>query len=213
MASRIMHLAVGKSIKRIIDIGDNNRFNLGSILPDVYSSKATLEHNSHYKERVCNGTRKTYNLDKFRMQFQDKLLVDDLYLGYYLHLIQDIAYRGLIYNDYGWNPMIPGNVNALHNDYALLNTYVIEKYSLVNNIEVPLGFEMEPINSVYSFEAERLVDALKFDFQPYTKGDIYFFTSNMVDEYVDKAVQMCIDEVKALRTGKPLLNAIDYAWK
>lgn len=175
MASRIMHLAIGKSIEQIIGVIDSNRFRLGCILPDVYSKKATSEHNTHYKERVCSGTKKTYNLDKFRMQFQNKLLDDDLYLGYYLHLIQDIVYREFVYNDYKWNPMISGNIKALHNDYALLNTYVIEKYNLINNIVVPLKFEIEPINNLYSFEMRRLVDDLKFDFQPYKKGDIFFF--------------------------------------
>lgn len=213
MASRIIHLAIGKSIEQIIGVTDSNRFSLGCILPDVYSSKATSEHNTHYKEKVCNGTKKTYNLDKFRTQFQNKLLDDDLYLGYYLHLIQDIVYREFVYKDYQWNPMISGNVKALHNDYALLNAYVIEKYKLVNNIVVPLKFEVERINNLYSFEMGRLVDDLKFDFQPYKKGDIFFLTENMVDEYIDRAVQMCIDEVKALRNGKPLLNALDYAWK
>ena len=59
MASRIMHLAIGKSIEQIIGVIDSNRFRLGCILPDVYSNKATSEHNTHYKERVCNGTKKT----------------------------------------------------------------------------------------------------------------------------------------------------------
>ncbi|SFP84429.1 hypothetical protein SAMN04487928_109119 [Butyrivibrio proteoclasticus] len=37
---------------------------------------------------------------------------DDLYLGYYLHLVQDMCYRHFVYDKYHWNPMIPGNVES-----------------------------------------------------------------------------------------------------
>lgn len=49
---------------------------------------------------------------------------DDLYLGYYLHLVQDICYRHFVYDKYKWNPMIPGNVEKLHKDYSIINIYV-----------------------------------------------------------------------------------------
>lgn len=213
MASRVMHLAVAKRLKESIHIKDENRFDLGCILPDAYSSKATVEHNSHYKEWVCNGQRKTYNLGKFRGEFEDELLRDDLYLGYYLHLIQDIVYRGFVYNDYKWNPRIPGNIQALHNDYALLNTYVVEKYQLEDELTLPADFEEERINNIYGFCVQGLVDDLKGDFRPYDKGNLFFFSRDMVDEYIERAVRVCLNEVEALRRAKPLLNAMDYAWK
>ena len=70
MASRIIHLAIGKSIERIIGVVDSNRFSLGCILPDVYSSKATSEHNTHYKEKVYNGTKKHIILINLECNFK-----------------------------------------------------------------------------------------------------------------------------------------------
>ena len=59
---------------------------------------------------------------------------DDFYLGYYLHLVQDVLYRRFVYDKYHWNPMIPGNVERLHRDYAIVNGYIIKKYNLVNDL-------------------------------------------------------------------------------
>ena len=45
---------------------------------------------------------------------------DDLYLGYYLHLVQDLYYRNYLYVENHWNSAIPGNVEKLHHDYCVL---------------------------------------------------------------------------------------------
>ena len=55
---------------------------------------------------------------------------DELYLGYYLHLIQDIFYRYFIYSEHDWNPTIPGNIDHLHRDYAITNWHVVNRYKL-----------------------------------------------------------------------------------
>ena len=52
---------------------------------------------------------------------------DDLYLGYYLHLIQDMLYRRVMYGEHGWNSSVPGNVEKLHRDYEILNEYVSDE--------------------------------------------------------------------------------------
>ena len=75
---------------------------------------------------VCGNSKKTYNLDKFISLFRNEIKSDDLYKGYYLHLIQDMIFRNLVYCKYKWNPTIPGTVLRLHNDYRLLNVYLIK---------------------------------------------------------------------------------------
>lgn len=44
-----------------------------------------------------------YDLDGYLSKFGDKM-DDELYLGYYLHLIQDLVFREIIYDQYKWNP-------------------------------------------------------------------------------------------------------------
>lgn len=116
MASRIMHLAIAGGVAQKTEIKDIKRFRLGIVLPDAYSPEVNTEI-SHLKINILEGTKKTYKLAYFRETYADEIIKDSLYLGYYMHLIQDILYRKFVYDKYKWNPMIEGNVKRLHNDY------------------------------------------------------------------------------------------------
>ncbi len=83
--------------------------------------------NSHLKKKICENTRYTYDLEFFRDRYGKYMEKDDLYLGYYLHLIQDMLYRRFMYGEHGWNSSVPGNVEKLHRDYEILNEYVSKK--------------------------------------------------------------------------------------
>lgn len=93
---------------------------------------------------IYDGVKKTYNLTRFREMFQENMKIDSLYLGYYLHLIQDIVYRKFVYTDYQWNPKIPGNIERLYHDYQLIN---------------------------YPFGIEQLKEDLREDFIAYDQGE------------------------------------------
>lgn len=138
---------------------------------------------------------------------------DDLYLGYYLHLIQDIIYRQFVYDDYKWNPTIEGNVEKLHNDYHLINTYVIQKYALENDIDFQEKFSKEEIFEIYPFGIDQLQIDLQNDFIPYSEGKIFFFTEQMADEYIHRAAEVCMKEIEAVRAEGELLDENRYAWK
>lgn len=174
MASRILHLAVLEEMMKKITVGDKNRFRLGCILPDAYNP-AVPKADSHLKISVCGKSKKTYDLDRFLSPFEQEMKTDDLYKGYYLHLIQDLIFRELIYDKYKWNPTIPGNVERLHNDYHLVNQYAIRKYGLINDIHVPDGLENEKIYTVYPFEAEAFLREMQHDFTDDCTGENYFF--------------------------------------
>lgn len=212
MASRIIHYAVTKLVADKIQIEDKNRLFFGAILPDAYDLKTFTMNKSHYKITICNGTKKTYDLTRFRHQFGNEMQTDDLYLGYYLHLIQDILYRQFIYGDYKWNPLIEGNVERLHNDYRLINTYVIQKYGLRNNILLPKDFSNEKICEICPFEIEKMMLDLQGDFENYNSSTVFFFTEKMADEYIAKAVNACLKEVEGLKTNDKLLDENQCAW-
>ena len=82
---------------------------------------------SHLKKKICENTRYTYDLEFFRDRYGKYMEKDDLYLGYYLHLIQDMLYRRFMYEEHGWNSSAPGNVEKLHRDYEILNEYVSDE--------------------------------------------------------------------------------------
>lgn len=137
---------------------------------------------------------------------------DDLYLGYYLHLVQDVIYRHFVYDKYHWNPLIPGNVERLHRDYAIGNHHVIQKYNLKNEIIVPAGFEKEPINQLCTFDIEGLIQNMNTYFLPVKDDDIFFFTTEMADEYITEAVDFCIQELDNLDNQKEGIDGYKVAW-
>jgi len=117
MASSIVHLAITNELAKRIAFTDTNRLKFGAIVVDA-GVGGNQNGRSHLKVVVLGGEKKTYDLDRFRTLFGKRMLSDDLYMGYYLHLVQDSLYRKYVYGRYHWNPMIPGNVERLHKDYV-----------------------------------------------------------------------------------------------
>ncbi len=150
MGSRIMHLAIANELLTEYPDLDRNRFLFGTLLPD-----AATEGNSHARIDVCGGMR-TYDLTGFRRQHAGRLNTDALYLGFYLHLIQDMVFRQFVYGACRWDPAPPGNIERLHRDYAILNGYLIGKYRLSPDVRVPPGVEAEPLCAIAATTPTRL---------------------------------------------------------
>ena len=107
---------------------------------------------------------------------------------------------------------LPGNVDRLHNDYALLNTYVVGRYQLTDDIQMPQGFAEEALNHRFRFDLERFLQEMRQDFEPYDKGEIFFFTEKMADTFIEIAAAVCQEELKALQSGSVLLDEMEYTW-
>ncbi len=212
MASRIIHLAITHQLAEKIKVKDINRLKLGSIMPDAYAENRTT-HDSHLKIALSDVGKITYDLTKYLALFRDKMQADDLYLGYYLHLIQDMVYRDFVYHEHHWNPMIPGNVERLHNDYRIINTYVIKQYRLQNDIVMPDDMEKESIFNLYPFGIYHLLEELNADFAKEVTGDIFFFTEEMADLFISKAANVCLKEIEALHRGERYIDEFQWAWK
>ncbi len=207
MASRVMHLAITDCVSKIYKCRDKNRFRLGSVLPD-----AAVAGNSHWKISIFGGTKKTYDLTGFRLNFLDKILADDLYLGYYLHLVQDLLFREFVYSRYQWNPRLEGNPKRLHGDYGLLNPYIIEKYGVFDDIAVPPSLDAEPICKVCSFAVYKFLADMKTDFTNIPTGAAYFFTKKMADEFIELTISKCAQEIYALFHDLESIDEIALAW-
>ena len=125
MASSMIHLAITQCMTKEIEFNNLDRIRLGSILPD-----GAISGNSHLKKKICNDKRITYDLEFYRQKYLEQMTKDDLYLGYYLHLVQDIFYRKYVYFEHNFDSSIPGNVEKLHRDYEITNWYVVNQYNL-----------------------------------------------------------------------------------
>lgn len=212
MASRIIHLAITNELIKKYSFKNPARLKLGSVLPDACAPGRTTE-DSHLKIKLCGATKKTYDLTRYRTQFGQKMREDDLYLGYYLHLIQDILFRYFMYEMHHWDSKAPGNVDRLHNDYALINTYVIRQYYLTDDIMVPADFEQEPIYEIYPFDTRNFVAEMKNDFLPYCQGELFFFTEELADAFIHMAIDACVRELETFWADKAGLDEYPWAWK
>ena len=148
----------------------------------------------------------------YRNMYGKLMKQDDLYLGYYLHLIQDIVYRHFVYDKYHWNPLIPGNVERLHKDYAIGNYYVVQKYNLKNEIVIPDDFESETINQICLFDLDKLTRDMNSYFARVEDDDIFFFTKEMTDEYIAEAVEYCSQELDKLDLQNEGTDGYILAW-
>lgn len=95
------------------------------------------------------------------------MLCDTLYMGYYIHLAEDLVYRDFIYNRYKWSPMENGRlsqkkVDGLHNDYRLLNKYVKEKYNLKNDIKIPHDIAEEELFRAFPMNVTDFMRSLSY---------------------------------------------------
>lgn len=212
MASRIIHLAITDKLMQKHSFKNINRLKLGTILPDAAAPGHTTE-DSHLKIKICGGTKKTYDLTRYRNQFGRLMLEDDLYLGFYLHLVQDILFRYFMYELHGWDSKTPGHVDRLHNDYALINSYVIRKYRISQDIRLPENLGQEALFQIYPFGIRDFLADMENDFLPYHQGEIFFFTEEMADTYIQMAADACDREIQALRAGKPGMDEYVRAWK
>lgn len=109
--------------------------------------------------------------------------------------------------------MLPGNVERLHNDYALINQYVIQKYALSYTITVPNAFHEEPLNKLGYFSIFEFLAELKTDFQSCPTGTTFFFTREMTDEFIAYACEKCEQEIYSLFNGLDCVDERALAWQ
>lgn len=104
MASRIMHLAISETIANHFGL-DLMRFNLGNLLPDLHEDTKEGKAISHFRikrepyEDSKDPNYQYFDYNKFLQKYENKLY-DDLYLGYYCHLIADELWIQNIYIKY-----------------------------------------------------------------------------------------------------------------
>ena len=152
MAQRTIHYLFGDILSKENVLKDKNRFLLGSVLPDAYSNVVERDI-SHFTDTKLPNNQVYFDFMKFRAQFNELIKTDDLYLGYYMHLVEDDFYRQFIREIHMKNdvPHSAEEVARLHNDYHILNAYIVEKYKIKYTLVQPVDFKMEPVNRIVRF--------------------------------------------------------------
>ncbi len=208
MAQRIIHYLFGDVFSKQIKLKDKNRFLIGSVMPDAYKNGCDRDK-THYKIKTENEIYFDFNM--FREQYLKLILQDDLYLGYYMHLVEDAFYRQFIYN----KRIIPNSqeeVAILHKDYHTINLYLVNKYHLENVFNYHVDLKCEPISNIADFKINEYIEEMSYDFIEQGTGKTYIFKENMADEFLNKYLPLGLEEVQNIYSGKPKLQANNYTW-
>ncbi len=208
MAQRTIHYLFGEVIANQIELTDKERFLLGSIMPDAI--EVCDRDKSHFKVRT--DTHVYFDFEAYRNQYFDLIRRDDLYLGYYMHLVEDAFYRAFIYQNRFTMPRTQEEVKLLHNDYHILNAYIVRKYNIHNILKKNTVLKQEPIGSIANFLISEFLDEMSNDFTEQTEGVTVFLTESMLDEFIETYIPLAVEEIKNLKDGTFNLRASDYAW-
>ena len=211
MAQRTIHALLGERILQEEPVEHEERFLLGCILPDAYAERGERAA-AHCMNQSIPGMR-YFDFDAFRERFADRM-DDALYLGYYLHLVQDNCYRRFFRERLGVriDPNKPEQVAALHRDYTILNAGIVARFGLRYRVERPADFEAEPLNALASFVLDEFLAEYARDFTCSETVELRFLTMAALDEYVAGCLPLCIQELRALKRGERCLCARDMAW-
>lgn len=210
MAQRTIHYIIGEWLLDC-SIGNANRFRLGNLLPDAYGEDG-VRRRTHFTKVLEDG-RRFSDFEAFRERFPDRVETDDLYLGYYLHLVEDACFRGFVARR-GFRGRIqkPQDISFLHRDYHILNRYLTEKYGLTMMIEPVPELELEPICGIYPFRQQELLEELRRDLSEQVEGETCYLTEDMLEAFLSEALPICRDALLRIRQGGEPLDPMSLAW-
>ncbi len=217
MASRIMHLCIAKELEKIIPPKNVNNFRIGHILPDAVIKADKKQAGTHFaKEFEKDGKSfKLFDYYEFYDKFKENLPCDELFLGYYFHLIQDNLFRTLLYRDLGMLSRRGGKtfLKELYSDYEILNGILTEKYGLKNDLKIPTDFTQSKINEIYNFELTEFLEDMRGDFHEKSPTPPKILTEEITKKFITKCTEICQSEYEAIRQNKHSLQELQLAFE
>lgn len=213
MAQRTIHYLLGEELIPL-GIRDADRFRIGNLLPDAIED-LVFRAQTHYQIDTVKGGKslRFSDFERFRRDFSPLVETDGLYLGYYMHLVEDACYRifwqkvRLFERD-----MTREKVAILHNDYHLLNAYIVSRYHIRDELVWPEGFESEPVNRIYPFLLRDFLSEMRGDFTEHPEGKTVYMTEALLEEYLSDTRGVCRDALRRILTGGEPLDPMRLTW-
>lgn len=217
MASRLMHLAVSQGLERVLPIRNANDFRVGQILPDAVLSADKKEVNSHFIKILDNGKSKVFDFIAFYDRYKREVLSEEIYLGYYFHLIEDNLFRKLIYYDLGLLSRRgePEFLAELYSDYHILNGIIAEKYLPDSDLQIPQGFSDMTLNEIYPFEIGEFIEDMRSDLSERIPGEPRHLSQKVLDKFISDCKAVCHKEYEAVKRGEHSidLHGLSFGYK
>ena len=205
MAQRTIHYLIGEDLIGL-GIRDVDRFRIGNVLPDAIED-LVFRNLTHYQvDTELDGKSVRYSdFERFRREFAPLVETDDLYLGYYMHLVEDACYRIFWHKVRLFDRnMTREKVAVLHNDYHLLNAYIVSRYHIRDELVMPARFSGEPINRIYPFLLESFLAEARVDFTENPAGEMCLIDEAFVERYVSDYLDTCCEALRRLRAGRSI---------
>ena len=214
MAQRTIHYLIGEELIAQGGVRNVDRFRIGNLLPDAIAGLAWRDQTHYQKILLLDGREQKYSdFEQFRRDFSDKVEEDDLYLGYYMHLVEDACYR-LLWREYGlWEKIrSEADVEILHQDYHLLNAAIVRRWGIRDELVYPAGFEAEAINRIYPFLLRDFLEEAHGDFTEDPRGEMQLISEAFVERYVAEYLEVCRGAMRRLLAHEQPLDPKSMSW-
>ena len=213
MAQRTIHYLLGEELIPL-GVRDVERFRVGNLLPDAIEDLVFRELTHYQREETVGGESKRFSdFECFRREFAPLVETDGLYLGYYMHLIEDACYRRF-WNRVRFAPrdMTRENVAVLHHDYHLLNFYIVSHYGIRDELVMPEHFEDEPVNRIYPFLLQDFLGEMRGDFTEHPQGTTHYLTEPLLEDFLAGARETCREALRRILSGGEPLDPQTLTW-
>jgi hypothetical protein len=208
MASRIMHYAIADILAKKIYIKDYNRFVFGALAPDMSrhdDGSYTIAHAGGINVSKC---LKGIDWIKFYNKYQDKILDDDFFLGCFVHLIVDAYWLKHIQNKF-IRKYSKEEKSILYTkgyrDMYNYNRILIDKYNLVNKIEIVRDIKIDEIDET---NIEQYMGEFEKDFKSEENANVKFeiYPYDEIMLFIQNVCEKCICEVNSIRENLQMGN-------
>lgn len=213
MAQRTIHYLIGEELIGL-GVRDVDRFRVGNLLPDAIEDLVFRDLTHYQSDRGQGGkTVRVSDFERFRREFAPLVETDALYLGYYMHLVEDACYR-IFWNREKIAPrdVTRAEVAVMHNDYHLLNAYIVRTRGIRNELVFPENFAREPINRLYPFLLRDFLDEMKGDFTENPQGRTHFLTEELLERFLAEAMGVCRESLRRILAGEEPTDPMSLCW-
>ena len=211
MASSMIHYIVSCLVAKELGVTDLNMFLLGAVLaPDTGNKEDRSYCKLHYMDIREDIAQKGFNWARFVEEHKCKMS-EDYYKGYCCHLIMDaLWFHDVCEKHIRHLPEYKKaeKIQTVYRDYWRLNHLLIMQYKVpdkpIRVVNIPdTRIDMESlINKAESFEQQLHAPNCNLN-------DLEILTWDIVTDYVNKAKELCLQEINAITKGSERLDPLD----
>ena len=208
MPQKIVHYVVAKELINKNVIKDEYKYIMGNIVPD--SNDHTKKDHSLTHYITCENNKILIKFNDFFNKYKDKILDDDMYLGYYTHLLTDSLYRHYLYNIKKMKKYRQDEnfEEKIYSDYNKLNRILIEKYNLekidIDIKIVPKEFKLHTLDKLQE-EMDSYFDVICDNY------NLHYLTTDLIYDFIQYCVDIIYDNIKNIRISNIQLLE-EYSW-